>query len=225
MSASAMMNASRRKYKIVLLGDSGVGKSSLAHRLVKDEFSSDLNSTVGASFFRYCCPVEGHEPVYFDIWDTAGQERYKSLASMYYRGAAAALVVYEINSHDTFERAKYWVQELGANSPDTMIQLVGNKRDLAISREVSEEECYQYASTQQDMMCTEASAKTGEGVQEAFLNIAKRLIEKNSEMHVRPSGVIGSGQHGTSSSLGEGQGSSRFGLGSIDTSRASSTCC
>lgn len=101
---------SHKKYKVVLLGESGAGKSSLAQRLIKNEWNANLNSTVGASFFRWTCSVGGDTTVNCDIWDTAGQERYRSLASMYYRGAAAALVVYDITSHESFDRAKHWVQ-------------------------------------------------------------------------------------------------------------------
>ncbi|CCW66854.1 unnamed protein product [Phytomonas sp. Hart1] len=180
-------NASKR-YKIVLLGESGVGKSSLAERLVKQKWSETLNSTVGASFFRYPCRV-GDVDVCLEIWDTAGQERYRSLASMYYRGAAAALVVYDIISHDTFECALNWVRELSTNSPETIITLVGNKNDLEESRCVSTEECQRYA-TEVGVFSIETSAKSGNGVQEMFDNIAKTLVEAKNPNSVRESRVI-----------------------------------
>ncbi|ORC86195.1 small Rab GTP binding protein [Trypanosoma theileri] len=182
--------ASTKKYKLVLLGDSGVGKSSLVQRLAKDEWNENQNSTVGASFFRYACPVDD-TAVHFDIWDTAGQERYKSLASMYYRGAAAALVVYEIPSYESFERAKYWVQELAANSPETIVTLVGNKSDLAAThREVSSDEAAEYAAAH-NLMFAEASAKDGTGVQAAFVAVGRRLRATNSQNAVREGGVVG----------------------------------
>ncbi|KEG05975.1 small Rab GTP binding protein [Trypanosoma grayi] len=181
--------AASKKYKVVLLGDSGVGKSSLVQRLVKDEWNENQNSTVGASFFRYSCPVDD-TAVNFDIWDTAGQERYKSLASMYYRGAAAALVVYELPSYETFERAKYWVRELAANSPETIITLVGNKSDLAGKRGVSAEEAAAYAK-ELDLMFSEASAKDGSGVHTVFEQIARRLVASNSQNAVREGGIVG----------------------------------
>ncbi|CCW61911.1 unnamed protein product [Phytomonas sp. EM1] len=177
-----------KRYKVVLLGESGVGKSSLAQRLVKREWSETLNSTVGASFFRYPCRV-GDVDVCFEIWDTAGQERYKSLASMYYRGAAAALIVYDITSYDTYECALNWVRELSTNSPETIITLVGNKNDLESSRRVSTEECRRYA-TEVGVFFTEASAKNGNGVQEMFDEIAKTLVETKNPNSVREGRVI-----------------------------------
>lgn len=183
----ASMN--NKKYKLVLLGESGVGKSSLALRLMKNEWNEYLSSTVGASFFRYTSQV-GDTAVNFDIWDTAGQERYKSLASMYYRGAAAALVVYEITTYESFERAQYWVRELATNSPETLITLVGNKSDLEGSRKVSTEEARRYAA-ELNLLFLEASAKDGSGVHEAFDGVAKRLVETNSQHSVREGGVVG----------------------------------
>ncbi|EKF38411.1 ras-related protein rab-5, putative [Trypanosoma cruzi marinkellei] len=188
------IHATSKKYKVVLLGDSGVGKSSLVQRLAKDEWNENQNSTVGASFFRYSCPVDD-TAVNFDIWDTAGQERYKSLASMYYRGAAAALVVYELPLYETFERAKYWVRELAANSPETIVTLVGNKSDLANRRNVSAEEAAAYAK-ELDLMFIEASAKDGSRVHDIFEKIARRLVAANSQNTVREGGVIGGRQPG-----------------------------
>lgn len=184
-----MAAASSKKYKLVLLGESGVGKSSLVQRLIKDTFSAQLNSTVGASFFRFACTVSDDVVVHFDIWDTAGQERFKSLASMYYRGAAAAFVVYEITSRETYERAKVWATELHVNSPETIVMLVGNKGDLETDRRVEAEEAANYAA-ELGAMFREASARSGAGVQEAFRDIAKRLAETQSAPHVRDGGVV-----------------------------------
>ncbi|KAK8670075.1 hypothetical protein V6N13_104837 [Hibiscus sabdariffa] len=97
--------------KLVLLGDMGTGKTSLVLRFVKGQFLDQQESTIGAAFFTQILSVS-EATVKFDIWDTAGQERYHSLAPMYYRGAAAAVVVYDISSLDTFARAKKWVEEL-----------------------------------------------------------------------------------------------------------------
>eukprot|EP00268_Persea_americana_P019488 TRINITY_DN19978_c0_g1_i3.p1 TRINITY_DN19978_c0_g1~~TRINITY_DN19978_c0_g1_i3.p1 ORF type:complete len:132 (+),score=5.90 TRINITY_DN19978_c0_g1_i3:202-597(+) len=97
--------------KLVLLGDMGTGKTSLVLRFVKGQFFDYQESTIGAAFFSQILSLN-EATVKFDIWDTAGQERYHSLAPMYYRGAAAAVVVYDITSMDSFVRAKKWVQEL-----------------------------------------------------------------------------------------------------------------
>jgi Ras-related protein Rab-5C len=166
--------ASPKKYKVVLLGESGVGKSSLVVRLVKNEYVPTQHSTVGASFFRYAANVD-EQTINFDIWDTAGQERYKSLASMYYRGAAAALVVYDITAADSFKRARFWISELVANSPDTVIALVGNKCDREDERAVTKEEARALAAEMSNLVYFEASAKDGTRVQAVFHVVARKL--------------------------------------------------
>merc|ERR1712195_323291 len=112
---SAVMNASGGskvvQFKLVLLGDSAVGKSSLVLRFVRGQFFEYQESTIGAAFLTQNVSLNDYT-VKFEIWDTAGQERYHSLAPMYYRGAAAAVVVYDITNADSFQRAKSWVKEL-----------------------------------------------------------------------------------------------------------------
>ncbi|XP_041005393.1 ras-related protein RHN1-like isoform X3 [Juglans microcarpa x Juglans regia] len=103
--------------KLVFLGDMGAGKTSLVLRFVKGQFSEYQESTIGAAFFTQVLSLN-EATIKFDIWDTAGQERYHSLAPMYYRGAAAAVVVYDITSMDSFVRAKKWVQELQRQGPN-----------------------------------------------------------------------------------------------------------
>ncbi|KAG6494647.1 hypothetical protein ZIOFF_042407 [Zingiber officinale] len=123
----------------VLLGDVGTGKSSLVLRFVKGQFVEFQESTIGAAFFSQTLAVND-ETVKFEIWDTAGQERYHSLAPMYYRGAAAAVIVYDMTNVATFARAKKWVQELQAQgSANTIMALAGNKADLLESGQVSAE--------------------------------------------------------------------------------------
>lgn len=188
--SGGVASPAQKKFKVVLLGESGVGKSSLVLRLVKDEWMSSQHSTVGASFFRHAVNVNG-QPVNFDIWDTAGQERYKSLASMYYRGAAAALVVYDITNMDSFERARYWIQQLIANSPETIVVLVGNKIDKESERMVPREEAKRLA-TESSLFPYEASAKDGTRVVDIFRDIAAKLVEKGASVpQVGSGGVVG----------------------------------
>merc|ERR1712174_192060 len=99
------------QFKLVLLGDTSVGKSSIVIRFVKGQFSEYQESTIGAAFLTQTVPVQDCT-VKFEIWDTAGQERYHSLAPMYYRGAQAAVVIYDVTSNDSFERAQRWISEL-----------------------------------------------------------------------------------------------------------------
>ncbi|KAL9681354.1 hypothetical protein QQ045_013137 [Rhodiola kirilowii] len=125
--------------KLVLLGDVGAGKSSLVLRFVKGQFVEFQESTIGAAFFSQTLAVND-ATVKFEIWDTAGQERYHSLAPMYYRGAAAAIIVYDITNQASFDRAKKWVQELHAQgNPNMVVALAGNKADLLDARKVATE--------------------------------------------------------------------------------------
>ncbi|KAJ4754370.1 Ras-related protein Rab-5A [Rhynchospora pubera] len=162
--------------KLVLLGDMGTGKTSLVVRFVKGQYHDCQESTIGAAFFSQVLSLND-AIVKFDIWDTAGQERYHSLAPMYYRGAAAAIVVYDISSTDSFARAKKWVEELKRQGNTYMIMaLVGNKVDLEKDRKVHIEEGTQYAE-ENGLYFTETSAKTALNVNELFYEVAKRLVK------------------------------------------------
>jgi Ras-related protein Rab-5C len=117
-------------YKVVLLGDSAVGKSSLVSRFVRDEFTDAPQPTIGAAFLTKTIR-SGEFSVKFEIWDTAGQERYRSLAPMYYRGAAAAIIVFDLTDAKSFDGAKSWAEELKKQgNQDIVLALVGNKKDL-----------------------------------------------------------------------------------------------
>eukprot|EP00755_Sulcionema_specki_P021990 Sspe_Gene.75433::Locus_47127_Transcript_1_1_Confidence_1.000_Length_761::g.75433::m.75433/K07889/RAB5C; Ras-related protein Rab-5C len=163
-----------KKCKLVLLGDQGVGKSCLVLRLTSDQFSTNLPATVGAAFQRHLVHLSD-VIISMDIWDTAGQERYRSLSPMYYRGASAALVVFSVTCADSFQRAKSWVQELDRQGQEKIvICLTANKSDLTDQRVVSREEADAYAK-ENNLMYRECSAKTGTGVQDIFVDIARTL--------------------------------------------------
>ncbi|XP_047390350.1 ras-related protein Rab-5A-like [Sciurus carolinensis] len=156
------------QFKLVLLGESAVGKSSLVLRFVKGQFHEFQESTIGAAFLTQTVCLDD-KTVKFEIWGTAGQERYHSLAPMYYRGAQAAIVVYDITNEES------WVKELQRQaSPNIVIALSGNKADLANKRAVDFLEAQSYADDN-SLLFMETSAKTPMNVNEIFMAIAKKL--------------------------------------------------
>ena len=163
-----------REVKVVLLGDAGVGKSSLVLRFVTNSFDKYSESTIGASFMSKLLLVDG-APIKYQIWDTAGQEKYHSLAPMYYRGAAAAIIVYDITRASSFQTLKNWVRELQQLGPENIVLAVcGNKSDLEEKREVSTAEAKAYAA-EIGALFLEASAKLNKNVLDVFTDISKRL--------------------------------------------------
>eukprot|EP00123_Amoebidium_parasiticum_P000349 comp10832_c0_seq1/m.5459 comp10832_c0_seq1/g.5459 ORF comp10832_c0_seq1/g.5459 comp10832_c0_seq1/m.5459 type:complete len:203 (-) comp10832_c0_seq1:775-1383(-) len=161
------------QFKLVLLGETAVGKSSLVLRFVKGQFNEHQLSTIGAAFLTQTVCLDD-TTVKFEIWDTAGQERYHSLAPMYYRGAQAAIVVYDVTNQESFERAKQWVSELQRQAaPNIIIALAGNKTDLP-SHAVDPDDAMTYAE-ENGLLFLETSAKTAQNVNELFLAIAKKL--------------------------------------------------
>jgi len=168
------------QFKLVLLGDTSVGKSSIVIRFVKGQFSEYQESTIGAAFLTQSVPLNDCT-VKFEIWDTAGQERYHSLAPMYYRGAAAAIIVFDITSQETFSRAKSWVKELQAQkSQEVVIALAGNKSDRESERQVATDEANNYA-TENGLLFMETSAKANINIRELFLSIARKLPKENQQ--------------------------------------------
>lgn len=161
---------------MVLLGSSGVGKSSLALRFVKGEFKDSL-PTVGCAYFNHVVHLN-EATLRFEIWDTAGQEKYHSITPLYYRGAHAALLVYDITKRETFVRAQMWLKELEKQyiPGSTVIWLVGNKGDLAQDRQVSVQEGQSLAEDR-GLGFIETSALSGEKVNALLLAVAHRVYE------------------------------------------------
>jgi Ras-related protein Rab-5C len=161
-------------FKLVLLGDTAVGKSCLVVRFVRDEFFEFQEPTIGAAFLTQTVALDD-ATVKFEIWDTAGQERYRSLAPMYYRGAAAAIIVYDITNPDSFAGAKSWVKELQRRGDtNVVIVLAGNKADLESRRRVDFHEAKAYAE-ENGILHMETSAKNSNNVRALFIEIAKSL--------------------------------------------------
>jgi len=162
-------------HKLVLLGETAVGKTCLTIRFVRNEFYEFQEPTIGAAFLTQTVNLDS-QTVKFEIWDTAGQERYRSLAPMYYRGATAAIVVYDVTNRLSFDGAKSWVKELQRRGEaDVVIALAGNKADNPPARHaVSAEEAKEYADSN-NIIHMLTSAKLNMNIQELFIEIAKRL--------------------------------------------------
>uniref|UniRef100_A0A8V0XC77 RAB31, member RAS onco family n=1 Tax=Gallus gallus TaxID=9031 RepID=A0A8V0XC77_CHICK len=154
--------------------DTGVGKSSIVCRFVQDHFDHNISPTIGASFMTKTVPC-GNELHKFLIWDTAGQERFHSLAPMYYRGSAAAVIVYDITKQDSFHTLKKWVKELKEHGPENIVMAIaGNKCDLSDIREVPMKDAKEYAESI-GAIVVETSAKNAVNIEELFQGISQQI--------------------------------------------------
>ena len=168
-----------------MLGDMGAGKSSLVLRFVKGQFFEYQESTIGAAFLTQTVATSD-ATVKFEIWDTAGQERYHSLAPMYYRGAAAAILVYDMTKKSSFEKLQKWVDELKERGPDGIVLCVAaNKCDLEEGREVEVAEGAEFAQ-KSGADFFETSAKNDENVGRIFTTLVTN-VQRKSEA-ARPAG-------------------------------------
>jgi len=157
-------------FKVVLIGDSGVGKSNLLSRFTRNEFNLDSKSTIGVEFATRSIAVDG-KTVKAQIWDTAGQERYRAITSAYYRGAVGALLVYDISKHATYVNVQRWLKELRDHADSNIvIMLVGNKSDLRHLRAVPTDEAKAFSS-ENNLSFIETSAFDASNVEAAFQNI------------------------------------------------------
>ncbi|KAI8028230.1 Ras-related protein RABA2a [Camellia lanceoleosa] len=169
-------------FKVVLIGDSGVGKSNLLSRFTRNEFCLESKSTIGVEFATRTLQVEGRT-VKAQIWDTAGQERYRAITSAYYRGALGALLVYDVTKPTTFENVSRWLKELRDHADaNIVIMLIGNKTDLKHLRAVATEDAQGFAE-KEGLSFIETSALEAINVEKAFQTILSeiyRIISKKS---------------------------------------------
>ncbi|XP_047332227.1 ras-related protein RABA1f-like [Impatiens glandulifera] len=161
-------------FKVVLIGDSGVGKSNLLSRFSRNEFSLESKSTIGVEFATRSIQVDD-KIVKAQIWDTAGQERYRAITSAYYRGAVGALVVYDVTRHVTFENVARWLKELRDHTDtNIVIMLVGNKADLRHLRAVSSEDAKAFVEREKTFFM-ETSALEALNVEDAFTEVLTKI--------------------------------------------------
>ncbi|XP_074573942.1 ras-related protein Rab2BV [Curcuma longa] len=198
-------------FKIVLIGDSGVGKSNILSRFTRNEFSLDSKSTIGVEFATKTLQIDA-KTVKAQIWDTAGQERYRAITSAYYRGAVGALLVYDITKKQTFDNVQRWLRELRDHADSNIVvMMAGNKSDLTHLRAVSENDGQEFAE-KEGLSFLETSALESHNVEKAFQTVLteiyhiinkKALAAQEAARNASPPGQ-GTTIHVTDSSAAEG---------------------
>ena len=178
MSAQNQINPEIPKYKLIFLGDQGVGKSCILNRFMNGTFTEEYQATIGLDFQSKNVQIDNQD-IHLLLYDTAGQEKFRSLIPMYTRDANIILLVYEVTSKDSFLHLNHWLNDLTTVKKDEVIfVVVGNKTDLEDKREVSREEGEQFAKDN-DYLFAEVSAKDGKGFQDLFYkNLFERIRTK-----------------------------------------------
>jgi len=188
-------------FKFIVIGDTAVGKSCLLHRFIDNKFKKESTHTIGVEFGSKIVEVGGRN-VKLQIWDTAGQERFRSVTRSYYRGAAGAILVYDITSRETYNHVASWLSDARSlANKDISIILVGNKADLP-NREVTFLEASRFAQ-ENDLMFLETSALSGEGVEGVFFQCARSILSKINSGVLDPESMGSGVQHGDSKTARE----------------------
>ncbi len=180
-------------YKLIIIGDTGVGKSCLMLRGTKNEFREDHDVTIGVEYGSFSLKINS-KSVKILIWDTAGQETFQSVAKVFYKGSHCIFLVYNITDEKSFEKLQHWLKEIRETaSANAMIVLVGNMLDLESKRTVSKEKGEEFKIRENLDAFVETSAKSGQNVQELFIRTAKTLFWRDREKYIPKEAVkIGS---------------------------------
>ncbi|KAF8379771.1 hypothetical protein HHK36_029220 [Tetracentron sinense] len=167
-------------FKVVVIGDSAVGKTQILARFTKNDFCFDSKSTIGVEFQTRTLTINS-KVIKAQIWDTAGQERYRAVTSAYYRGALGAMLVYDITKRQSFDHVARWVEELRAHADNSIvIMLIGNKADLVDLRAVPTEDAVEFAENQ-GLFFSETSALNGDNVESAFFKLLEGIYGQVSK--------------------------------------------
>ena len=208
-------------FKIIVIGDPDVGKSCLTGRAVKEKFDSEYAPTVGFEFLTYSVKIKD-KIIKLNIWDTCGQEMYRSLISNFYRNTSLAMMVYSIDSKDSFNHINNWLKEVKIHSsPDVKIFLIGNKCDLEENREVTYKEALKFKEENRLLYFEETSAKTGKNTKEPFYEAAKILLYD----HIRYNKVRRSHKNNISLSDISSQNSNQIIPNKLAKYKRNSNCC
>jgi len=168
-------------YKVVVTGDSGVGKTNIITRFTTGEFNLENKATIGVEFGHAEVTLSDGTQVKVQIWDTAGQERFRAITRGYYRGAVGALMVFDVTKAASFKNAEKWLQELREHADtDIIIMMVGNKTDLKNQREVATDEAKKF-SQKNNLLYIETSALDGSNIKEAFQQTITAIYEKRGK--------------------------------------------
>jgi small GTP-binding protein len=186
------MDLSGGSSKIVFVGETATGKTSIVSRYLTDTFSSNMTPTIGATFLHITVQCENRD-VHVAMWDTAGQEVYHNLAPMYFRDAKAGVIVFDVSRRPSFEKVQKWLAELRNAVPDVIVVVCGNKIDLEGERVVGEEEIKEFAKSV-GCLSTETSAKTGEGVKELVQMVVKAVVHVQTREDLAPRRGVDLGQ-------------------------------
>ena len=174
-------------FKIIVVGDSGVGKSCLTMKGTKNHFEECYSPTLGFEFFTFNIRINDKN-IKLQIWDTCGQEAYRSLITSFYRNASLAILVYSIDNQNSFDNIEAWLNEIKSQSnPETKIFLIGNKTDLEDQRQIPIETAMVFSTEHSFNFFIETSAKTGFNAQNVFIQAAKELFIQHEEIKNRVS--------------------------------------
>ena len=174
-------NKRTKSQKVVLIGDSNVGKTSVCEQFIENKFG-ETKPSIGALHKFKNVILKSGEDIQLDVWDTAGQEKFKSIVPMYYKGAKGIMIVYDITNSDSFEGAKKWLNDVESASNSSIIFLIGNKKDLEDKRRVSTEEAQSFAQSK-NITHYECSAKQNIGIIEAFTQMAEKFPKVNENIN------------------------------------------
>ena len=169
-------------FKVIVVGDTSVGKSSLSIKAIKDHFEEFYSPTIGFEFLTYITKIEDKN-IKLQIWDTCGQEAYRALISSFYKNSSLAILVYAIDSVESFNNLEIWLNDIKTQAnPDIKIILIGNKFDLEDRRQVEKEMGENFCKENELCFFMETSAKTGHNAVNLFNEAAKILYEKHKEI-------------------------------------------